>query len=267
MPATGAMVGTVKMSSTWAWRLPLLLQVIPPAIVMVCVWFCPESPRWLVSRGRQEEARAILVKYHSNDGQTNAVVELQLKEFAESIEKKNLEPFWDYSALVKDRNARAFYSCFLLAAVCVLMDVGCGIGWRLLCLTLMCVRTPTSYPPFPSHTTPLGERPTSRERAHHILHARHVPKRRCLFGTEAARLVRRAPFFRLLFVVTNKLTSASNFANSILSAFGAFSGASLTDRIGRRRRLYVGAFVLAVLLAMVAALSSECMFPHHIIHR
>ncbi|KAK0205766.1 general substrate transporter [Desarmillaria ectypa] len=47
-----------------------------------------------------------------------------------------------------------------------------------------------------------------------------------------------------------------NLANSILSAFGAFSGAALTDRVGRRRRLYIGAFTLAVLLAMVAALSS-----------
>lgn len=32
----------------------------------------------------------------------------------------------------------------------------------------------------------------------------------------------------------------------------------MTDRIGRRRRLYVGAFVLACLLATVAALSSKC---------
>ena len=45
-----------------------------------------------------------------------------------------------------------------------------------------------------------------------------------------------------------------NFANSILSAFGAFTGAALTDKLGRRRRLYIGAFVLGVLLAMVAAL-------------
>jgi len=48
-----------------------------------------------------------------------------------------------------------------------------------------------------------------------------------------------------------------NFANSILSAFGAFSGAALTDKIGRRRRLFIGSFVLACLLAMVAALSSK----------
>lgn len=34
----------------------------------------------------------------------------------------------------------------------------------------------------------------------------------------------------------------------------------MTDRIGRRRRLYVGAFVLACLPATVAALSSKCVF-------
>lgn len=48
-----------------------------------------------------------------------------------------------------------------------------------------------------------------------------------------------------------------NFANSILSAFGAFLGASVTDKIGRRRRLYIGAFVLAILLMIVAVLSSQ----------
>ena len=29
IPATGIMVGTETMNSTWAWRLPLLLQVRP----------------------------------------------------------------------------------------------------------------------------------------------------------------------------------------------------------------------------------------------
>lgn len=53
--------------------------------------------------------------------------------------------------------------------------------------------------------------------------------------------------------------------------FDAFpQGASVTDRIGRRRRLYVGAFVLACLLATVAALSSKCEFTTsslwHVIH-
>ena len=44
---------------------------------------------------------------------------------------------------------------------------------------------------------------------------------------------------------------------NILSCAGAFTGAAFTDRINRRSRLYVGCLLLAVLLAIVAALSSK----------
>lgn len=63
-----------------------------------------------MSKALQEEVRAILVKYHSSDGQTNAVAVLQLRVFVENIGKK---PFWDYSLLFKDQNARAFLSLYL----------------------------------------------------------------------------------------------------------------------------------------------------------
>ena len=112
------MVGTQTMNSTWSWRLPLLLQVVPPAIVMTFVWVCPESPRWLVSRGRVDEARAVMIKYHSSDGKTNPLIELQLREFQEMIEvRRKTEAFWDYRELVNTANAR----------------------WRLLAMTLMCI--------------------------------------------------------------------------------------------------------------------------------
>ena len=111
------MVGTQTMNSTWSWRLPLLLQVVPPAIVMTFVWVCPESPRWLVSRGRVDEARAVMIKYHSSDGKTNPLIELQLREFQEMIEVRKMEAFWDYRELVNTANAR----------------------WRLLAMTLMCI--------------------------------------------------------------------------------------------------------------------------------
>ncbi|KAK7053714.1 general substrate transporter [Favolaschia claudopus] len=106
IPATGAMVGTQKMSTTWAWRLPLLLQICPPLIVMTCVWFLPESPRWLISRGRTEEARQILIDYHSNDGKTNPVIELEMAEFQEQIAVKREDAFWDYRVLFRTRNHR-----------------------------------------------------------------------------------------------------------------------------------------------------------------
>ncbi|KAK0209675.1 general substrate transporter [Armillaria fumosa] len=198
IPATGAMVGTQKMNSTWAWRLPLVLQIFPPIIVLCCCWFCPESPRWYVQKGRLDKAREVLVGYHSNDGKTNPVIELQLKEFQDAIEVKKHEPFWDYSGLFKDKNSR----------------------WRMLCLVLMvcCV---------------------NGQLAGNGLITYFLPTLMSNAGVKSKHR-------QLVY----------NFANSFLSAFGAFSGAALTDRIGRRRRLYIGAFALAVLLAMVAALSS-----------
>ncbi|KAL1675416.1 general substrate transporter [Schizophyllum commune] len=197
IPATGAMVGTEKMASTWAWRLPLILQVIPPSIVMACVWFCPESPRWLISRGREEEARQVLVDYHSSDGKMNSIIELEIAEFKEAIQVKTTEPWWDYRPLVNTANAR----------------------WRTLCLALMCI---------------------NGQLAGNGLITYYLPVMMANAG-----------------VTSSHQQLVYNFANSILSAFGAFTGAALTDKLGRRRRLYIGAFVLGVLLAMVAALSSE----------
>lgn len=45
----------------WQWRVPLFLQIFFPALVIISMFFCPESPRWLVERGRVEEARNALI--------------------------------------------------------------------------------------------------------------------------------------------------------------------------------------------------------------
>ncbi|KAF5391746.1 hypothetical protein D9757_001757 [Collybiopsis confluens] len=50
------------------------------------------SPRWLIQKGRFNEAKEILIKHHSNDGKTNPIIELQLQEFQQSIKAKDSEP-------------------------------------------------------------------------------------------------------------------------------------------------------------------------------
>jgi sugar porter (SP) family MFS transporter len=42
------------------WRWPLALAVIPAVVLFVGMYFMPETPRWLVSKGREEEARRVL---------------------------------------------------------------------------------------------------------------------------------------------------------------------------------------------------------------
>lgn len=54
--------GTRYMAGEWAWRLPFLLQIIPGLVLGAGVLFLPFSPRWLISKGRNDEALANLAK-------------------------------------------------------------------------------------------------------------------------------------------------------------------------------------------------------------
>ena len=54
--------GTRYMPSEWSWRLPFLIQMIPGFILAVGIIFLPFSPRWLCSKGRDQEALENLAK-------------------------------------------------------------------------------------------------------------------------------------------------------------------------------------------------------------
>ncbi|TFK69429.1 hypothetical protein BDN72DRAFT_767913, partial [Pluteus cervinus] len=54
--AAGVTFGTFAMNSNWAWRIPSLLQMLPSVLQLAFIFFLPESPRWLISRGRKDEA-------------------------------------------------------------------------------------------------------------------------------------------------------------------------------------------------------------------
>ena len=58
--------GTFKTNSSWAWRLPSLLQGLPSILQFALILFAPESPRWLVSKGREDEALKTLAYYHAD---------------------------------------------------------------------------------------------------------------------------------------------------------------------------------------------------------
>ena len=44
------------------WRFPIAFQLIPLVGLLGAVWFFPESPRWLVKVGREEEAMYVLTR-------------------------------------------------------------------------------------------------------------------------------------------------------------------------------------------------------------
>ncbi|THC88983.1 hypothetical protein EYZ11_011567 [Aspergillus tanneri] len=54
--------GTRYIPGEWSWRLPFLLQMVPGFVLACGVMFLPFSPRWLASKGRNEDALRSLSK-------------------------------------------------------------------------------------------------------------------------------------------------------------------------------------------------------------
>lgn len=73
------------------WRLPLGLQLVPAFLLLVGIQFLPNSPRWLLEKGRDEEARKIFLFLHaeSKDVDTEQA-EREFQEMSDVIHAERL---------------------------------------------------------------------------------------------------------------------------------------------------------------------------------
>ncbi|EMD94380.1 hypothetical protein COCC4DRAFT_64797 [Bipolaris maydis ATCC 48331] len=80
--------GTFRLHTTWSWRIPSMLQGAIPMIQLAGLFFLPESPRWLVSRNRVDEARKILTDYHAGSDEGSALVDLEIREIQQALNEE-----------------------------------------------------------------------------------------------------------------------------------------------------------------------------------
>jgi sugar porter (SP) family MFS transporter len=84
--AAWATFGTFKINNTWAWRVPSLLQAIPSVFQVIFVLFAPESPRFLISKGKEAEALRTLAYYHADGNEEDPLVQYEFQEIKAAIE-------------------------------------------------------------------------------------------------------------------------------------------------------------------------------------
>ncbi|KAJ5984750.1 MFS sugar transporter [Penicillium canescens] len=108
-------LGTVTISSNWAWRIPSLLQIVPAMVQIVTVMFLPESPRYLISKDRYDDAFDILTKYHAEGDRSSVIVKAELAQIERTIKmelEESKQSWWDMFRTAGMRR-RLFISAFL----------------------------------------------------------------------------------------------------------------------------------------------------------
>jgi len=83
--AAWATFGTFRIANNWSWRIPSLLQALPSILQLILIWGIPESPRYLVKKGKDERALRILTKYHANGNRDDPLIEFEYNEIKEAI--------------------------------------------------------------------------------------------------------------------------------------------------------------------------------------
>ncbi|KAH8665140.1 putative sugar transporter [Tricladium varicosporioides] len=108
--------GTFRITNDWAWRIPSIIQGLASIIQIGSCWFLVESPRWLMSKGRDEKARKVITKYHANNNPDDPLVNLELEEIRRALEfEMEMSRSTSYMAFFKTKGNR--HRFFIILAV------------------------------------------------------------------------------------------------------------------------------------------------------
>ncbi|OJJ43673.1 hypothetical protein ASPZODRAFT_19390 [Penicilliopsis zonata CBS 506.65] len=98
------------------WRIPLGIQCVGTLAIGIAPIFIPYSPRWLVQKGRVEEAREVLMRLHSSENEAFILNELTIIQ--QQIDLENEVRHEGMFTQIRDLVSKRYRLRFLIA-VCV----------------------------------------------------------------------------------------------------------------------------------------------------
>ncbi|KAF3942171.1 hypothetical protein ABW19_dt0208294 [Dactylella cylindrospora] len=102
--ATWAGYGTyIHLSDDGQWRIPLALQMVPAIVLGTCIFFMPESPRWLIDHGKIEKGLATLAQLHADGDEMDPFVRAEFEAIQTSITLEHDNAAKKWSELIKDK--------------------------------------------------------------------------------------------------------------------------------------------------------------------
>ncbi len=115
----------------WNWRLMLGFATIPAVILFAGTVFLPESPRWLISKGKEKEAFDILSRLRSGGDIDKEINDIKESSTKESGGFKELFAVWVRPALIIGIGLAVFQQIIgcntvIYYAPTILKDIGLG---------------------------------------------------------------------------------------------------------------------------------------------
>lgn len=87
------------------WRIPLGLQIIPAAILALMILLFPESPRWLIDHGKEQEGLKTLAKLHANGNENDPWVHAEYSQIQAAIAYEHEHEAKGYRDLFTDHSS------------------------------------------------------------------------------------------------------------------------------------------------------------------
>lgn len=109
-----AAFGFQYVTESYQWRLNFIISTAVALFLLISLFFLPESPRWLVEKGRKEEAARILNRIHTSKEDTDgAYAHAEMVQIVAQVESERQLPS-GYMYIIRTPSLRKRLICTLL---------------------------------------------------------------------------------------------------------------------------------------------------------